>query len=119
MGEMDTLGPFYNLAIARVILDASDCGAFMFRRIGEPRVNQLAVVEHRLGLCGFTGRRIGEVSIYALPGRLEDIFLADVDDLPRLRQGGKARRAAKDFLTFQEMELRESYAFFRHIGIGK
>ena len=45
MGEMDTLGLFYNLRIARAMVDASDCAAFMFRRIGEPRVNQLATVE--------------------------------------------------------------------------
>jgi hypothetical protein len=119
MGEMDTLSLVYNLLIARAMVDASDCTAFMFRRIGEPRVNQLAAVEQRLDLCGFTGRRIGEVSIYSLPGRLDHIFPADVDDLPCLGQGGGARRAVKSFLTFQEAEVLESYAFFKYIGIGK
>jgi hypothetical protein len=118
MGEMETLGLFYNLLIARAMVDTSDCATFMFRRIGEPRVNQLATVEYRLGQAGFTGRTLGDVSIYSLLGRLNDVFAADASDLPCLGPEAGARHAPKSFLTFRETELLESYVFFKYIGIG-
>jgi hypothetical protein len=117
MGEMETLGLFYNLRIARAMVDGSDCAAFMFRRIGEPRINQLAAVEYWLGQAGFTGRRIGEVSIYSLPG-LDDVFAPDASDLPCLGSATGARYAPKSFLALRESELLESYAFFKYIGLG-
>ena len=118
LGEMETLGLFYNLLIARAMIDGSDCAAFMFQHPGEERVNTLATVEYRLGLSGLIGRRIGGVSIYSLPGRLDDVFARDATDLPQLGPDGGRRYAPKSFLPFQESELLESYAFFKYLGLG-
>jgi hypothetical protein len=118
LGEMETLGLFYNLLIARAMIDASDCAAFMFQHPGEQRVNDLATIEYRLGLSGLIGRRIGGVSIYSLPGRLDDVFARDTIDLPHLGPEGGARYAPKSFLSFNESELLESYAFFKYLGLG-
>jgi hypothetical protein len=115
---MDSLGLFYNLLIARAMIDASDCAAFMFQHPGEERVNTMPTIEYRLGLSGFIGRKIGGVSIYSLPGRLDDVFARDATELSHLGPEGGPRRVAKSFLSFQESDLLESYAFFRYLGLG-
>jgi hypothetical protein len=118
LGEMETLGMFYNVLIARAMIDASDCAAFMFQHPGEERINTMPTIEYRLGLSGFVGRRIGGVSIYSFGGRLDDVFAPDATELPRLGPAGGRRHPAKTFLSFKESELIESYAFFKYLGLG-
>jgi hypothetical protein len=90
----------------------------MFQHPGEERVNTLATVEYRLGLSNLIDRRIGGVSIYSLAGRLDDVFARDATDLPPLGPASGRRYAPKSFLSFQESELLESYAFFKYLGSG-
>jgi hypothetical protein len=118
LGEMETLGLFYNLLVARAMIDGSDCAAFMFQHPGEERVNTMMTIEYRLGLSGLIGRRIGGVSMYSLPGRLDDVFAPDATDLPPVGPAGGRRYAPKSFLSFQESELLESYGFFKYLGLG-
>jgi hypothetical protein len=118
MGEMETFGLLYNLRIARALADASDCAAFMFQHIGEEHVHKRATVEQWLSQTGLQGQRIGGVSIFSLPGRLDGIFPRGASDLPPLGAKGARRLAPKSFLSFKDSELLESYAFFNFVGYG-
>lgn len=119
LAEMEDFGFAYNVQIALKMVSGSDCGALLLQEVGEQRMRSLAAVEHHLDVTGFAEQfKAGGVSIFALPGRLNDVFPSASSDLPCLGAAAEKRLTPKTFLSFREEELLESYRFFNFLGWG-
>jgi len=119
LGELDEFGFHYSLRIAARIVQASDCAALLFQEVGEPHVRSRGEAEVEVRNAGFSDHlAVGEVSIFAMPGRLQDVFASQAPALAYLGSAGERHDTPGSFLRFKEEDLLESYRFFRFLGWG-
>ncbi len=107
MGEMDPFAVNYIVRLAAGMLADSSVGAFLFRHIGEQRVNTMDHVEARFAKMGFRRAQLGPVVVHSL----RDLGLTD--EAPPIGHG--ALRTADQFLPIDAAKLLESYAFFDYV----
>lgn len=119
LGEMNSFGFHFNIRMASKIVQDSDCGALIFQEVGEQHMRSRAEAEEDIKNVGFSDRSsIGGVSIFSLPGRMNDVFAPEAEALPFLGAPSEKVLTPNDFLPIKENELLESYHFFRFLGWG-
>ena len=107
MGEMDPFAVAYIVRLAASMLADFSVGAFLFRHIGEQRVNTMDYVEARFAKVGFRRTQLGHVVIHSL----RDLGLTE--EPPPIGKG--ALRSADQFLPIDTEKLLDSYAFFDYV----
>jgi len=110
MGEMDTFAANYIIRLAAVMLKDSRVGVFLFRHIGEQRINSMAYIDSRFLAAGFHKHQVGPVVIHS-PGQL-----SLPDEFPPLG-GSEEMRVAESFLPIDKSKLLDSYKFFDFIRL--
>jgi hypothetical protein len=100
MGEMDTFAANYVIRLAAQMLSESDVGAFLFRHIGEQRINSMPYIEDRFAAAGFSKTMLGDVTAFSLKP------LAPIPD------GARLSKRASDLLPIDPRKILDSYAFF-------
>jgi len=105
MGEMDIFGVNYIIRLAALMLRDSPLGAFLFRNIGEWRVNTLSYVESRFAAAGFIREERDGVTMHSLRP-------LNIQRALQPRGGTKDSRTAEQFLPLAVDKLLPSYAFF-------
>src|SRR5262249_24947949 len=76
MGEMEAFAANYIIRLAGEMLKESSIGVFIFRHIGEQRVNSIAYVESRFAAAGFKKYEADGVIVHSLrPISLPDYFM--------------------------------------------
>ena len=108
MGEMDVLAANYIIRLAAEMLRRSTVGAFLFRHIGECRLNTLPYIESRFQSARFMRTEGDGVTLHCLsPLKLPE-KLVPVG-------GGIELLTASSFLPIDSDKLLESYSFFDFI----
>lgn len=110
MGEMDTFAANYVVRIAAEMLRSSRIGAFVFRQIGEQRINSMDYIDQRFKSVGLQKAATPTVTVYST-GKL-----TVPKEFPPV--GGYVdMRPAKDFLRIDPSKILESYQFFGFIKL--
>lgn len=105
LGEMDPFAANYVIRLASKVLKSSAIGAFLFRHIGEQRLNSMDYIESRFKSSGFIKQIIGDVTAFSLR------------PLPTFSSGCKYTKKACDHLPVDKKL--ESYEFFDFIGLHR
>ena len=112
MGEMEAFAANYVIRLAAEMLKESPIGAFIFRHIGEQRVNSIAYVESRFTAAGFKKYEADGVVVHSLqPVSLPECFMPI--------GGPEKMQAASEFLNIDRSKLLDSYSFFDFIQLGE
>jgi hypothetical protein len=110
MGEMEAFAANYIVRLAAEMLKESPIGAFIFRHIGEQRINSMAYVESRFAAAGFKKYEADGVVVHSLrPITLPARFLPV--------GGDEKMRTASEFLKIDRAKLLDSYSFFDFVRL--
>jgi hypothetical protein len=110
MGEMDPFAANYTIRLAAVMLKESHVGVFLFRHIGEQRINSMNYIDSRFVAAGFHKHQVGQVVVHSLRP------LSLPDEFPPLG-GHEEMRVAESFLPIDNSKLLDSYKFFDFIRL--
>jgi hypothetical protein len=112
---MDPFASRYLIHLAKLILEGSDVGLFLFQNLGEERLNNRDTVQHRFQAHGFQRMACGPVHVQAASKTSPTGLLARLaGGAPPIVDGsrkGPMLPAAK-FLPIDRDRMMESYAFF-------
>jgi SAM-dependent methyltransferase len=117
LGEMDHFGFRYVLHIAKIVVQRSDVGCFMYQNLGEERFQNRASAEQYLATLGFRLRCIGGVSLFVGSDKFPLNAIDGLDQAPPIG-GESSMLAPAKFLPLERSKFLESYAFFEFINIG-
>jgi len=106
MGEMDPFAANYVIRLAAKMLADSDIGAFLFRHIGEQRINSMSYIEDRFAAAGFAKTTLGDVTAFSLSPLASKSL-----------QTAKMKTRAVDFLPVDRGKILDSYGFFDFIDL--
>jgi hypothetical protein len=118
LGEMDHFGFRYVLHVAKIIVQRSDVGCFLYQNLGEERFQNRASAEQYLATLGFHLRRIGGVSLFAESDKFPFDAIDQLDQPPPIG-GEQPMLPPAKFLPLERSKFLESYVFFEFINIGR
>jgi len=105
LGEMDVFAANYVVRLAYEMLKDSNIAVFLFRHIGEQRINPMSYIESRFATSGFKHHEINDVQAYSLC----DLSITSNTEI--------YDQVAADHLIF-DRKL-ESYEFFDFLGLHR
>jgi hypothetical protein len=105
LGEMDVFAANYVIRLAYEMLKDSNIATFLFRHIGEQRINPMSYIESRFNSSGFNHNEINGVQAYSLC------------DLNISNETETYNQIAGDHISFDKKL--ESYDFFDFLGLHR
>lgn len=114
LGEMDVFASRYVIALAKLMLERSDVGLFMYQNCGEQRESSRETIQRRFEARGYRYFRCGGVHVQAASSA------SPVGLLDQMAEGAPASgetKTAAEFLAIDETLLADSYAFFEFLRL--
>jgi hypothetical protein len=115
MGEMDPFAARYLIHLAKLVLEDSDVGLFLYQNLGEERLNSRDWIRHRFQAHGYAPFACGPVHVQAASqSSPHDLLGGLAKGPPPIKAQGDTSSPlpAASFLKIDPDRLMESYAFF-------